>query len=905
MKSKKTTAAQEDYKKKEAQRTGNRIFTEMISEVSRKNPNLYWRFRAGEDQEDKGIDYEHELEDRITGDSLILFKTQNKGTDNKVKRLVNTANKGLISFPIQVRHVWYYRRQINIGLILIVVENSSKSVFWHAIQLDDGLDDLAAAAEQAGKKSITLYIDPANQLTVNNFGSFMADLKSSTQVQQYRHQQFLRHPAIDNNQPSIDRSQHLLDQVYELIQTLFKEVRFYPVDLLIKNYPLKKLLNYSCYYHTFNLLTDHEELVALLQSGEVTQDGHVVFADASEVAGVADAEMKFRTVYQQLFGNYIYVMRTRTKEVVLKSTRSGQCDCAMCRFRRFDISGAINELQTPANDIQDKLKKGYLSYQLRNMLDSAKFFLEAYEDAIKEKMGITAVICVFNLMKLKKFIKEHYWDGNEHTGLLDKIKKLDLKQTVERFKNAENQPFLAWITENKFMSNAGEEALGVAHKIRNHYYTQLAGGWQSNQQSKDMISIYAELDTFLFGNYIIYDEFLEFEDVTILFVDSMYLSYAMNKDQPGRLLHFNDWLIHRLLFNAKPETLKERFSFYHIKEIDYQSLDGSTPFAQMVGNLFTLNKQLPAEYKNYSDGRIQDFTRKYERYQNNALVLAAQLKLADKDINQILEWLIKYLSDDQHLGFDGLSALQYFIDQKSAQINAGYFAKLLEMTVTIPNLKSEDLIYLLSGCLEKYNVDFKLSSALFKQLFVDEYQQENDQQRSSEKVITYYYKHLRTPDQRKIQTTIEKSLQKEFVVQDYYMAAVMNILSFSGAFYEQFKQLAAPKFQDERISGLFGRNRDRSPYTDMFINLCFKDGLDLSKAEFDILRGANSYYDWLTNLSGFDYNLFDPAWLKVYRTTYYFAEFKKQKLIRLKLAAYLKTNRDMALERIFFTLFDE
>ena len=904
MKKTKGTTAEEEFIKKEAQRSGNRIFTEMISEISRSNPGLFWRYRPGEDQEDKGIDYEHELEDRSTGDSLILFKTQNKGTDSDVKRLKTTKNKGFISFPIKVRHVWYYRRQINIGLLLVVIENSSKSIYWHPVQLDDGLDDLALAAEKANQETITLYIDPANCLTVATFKDFLADLKSSTQVQQYRHQQFLRHPALDGSGPVINRDQHLLDQAHDLIQIIFKELRFYPVELLIKNYPLKKQPNYWGYYHSFNLLTDHEELVELLQCGDVADDGTVTFTDPSKVAGVIDAELKFRTVYQQLFGNYIYVLRTRKTEVVLKATGSGQCDCCTCRFRRFDISGAIAELAKPATNVPEKLKQAYLNYELRNMLDAAKLFLEAYDHAVKEKMAITPVICVFNLMKLKKFIKEHYWEGTEHIQLLEKIGKLDLKQTIERFKTPDNQALLSWITEHKFFTESGEELLNVAHKIRDHYFSQLAGGWQRNQQITDLISIYAELDTFLYGNYIIYDEFLEFEDVTILFVDAIYLSYAMNDEQTGKLIHFNDWLIHRLLFNAKPKTLKERFTFYHIKEIIYQPLSGSTHLMEMIGNLFTLNSNLPADYKNYTDGRIQDFTRKNEQYQNNAITLAAQLKLSDVEVNQIIEWLINYLSADQFLGFDGISSFHYFIDRKSSQIDPVYFVKLLEMTVTIPALKSEDLVYLLTGCIAKFNVPFTLSKALFQQLFGDHFKPAADQQRSHERVITYYYSRLSKPDQRNLRKATEQSLQKKFDIQDYYMAAIMDILPFTGGFYEQFKQRAVPKFPDPQLRNLFGRNENRSPYTDMFINLCFKEGIDLTAMEFALFRGANAYYDWLTNLSGFDYDLFEPVWLKVYQTKYYFEEFKKQNQIRLKLASYLKTNRDMVLERIFFTLFD-
>ena len=258
----------------------------------------------------------------------------------------------------------------------------------------------------------------------------------------------------------------------------------------------------------------------------------------------------------------------------------------------------------------------------------------------------------------------------------------------------------------------------------------------------------------------------------------------------------------------------------------------------------------------------------------------------------------------QNLHFDGISSFHYFIDRKSSQIDPAYFVKLLKMTVTIPALKSEDLVYLLTGCIEKFNVRFTLSKVLFQQLFADHFKPDADQQGSHERVITYYYSCLSKPDQRKLRKATEQSLQKKFEVQDYYMAAIMDILPFTGGFYEQFKQRAIPKFPDPQLRNLFGRNEHRSPYTDMFINLCFKTGIDLTATEFALFRGANTYYDWLTDLSGFDYDLFEPAWLKVYQTKYYFEEFKKQNQVRLKLASHLKTNQDMVLERIFFTLFD-
>lgn len=89
----------------------------------------------------------------------------------------------------------------------------------------------------------------------------------------------------------------------------------------------------------------------------------------------------------------------------------------------------------------------------------------------------------------------------------------------------------------------------------------------------------------------------------------------------------------------------------------------------------------------------------------------------------------------------------------------------------------------------------------------------------------------------------------------------------------------------------------------MLINVGFKEGWDFADPMFDRFRGLHYYYDWLLDMTHFDYTKFNPRWLKDYGTYYYFREFRKHDLIKAKLTDYLNQVRDLELERLYFDLY--
>ncbi|UPK68730.1 DUF4365 domain-containing protein [Chitinophaga filiformis] len=131
------------------------LLRQTISDLIFDDPDLGIRIRSEEDQNDKGVDFEIELEGG--GRSFLLFKIQNKGI-LKLNPLKKEKTKALFSYQIDIKNLRHYRYDIPVALVFTVCDITNKKVYWHSVQLDDELDERMLAAEQSSKRSIQLYI---------------------------------------------------------------------------------------------------------------------------------------------------------------------------------------------------------------------------------------------------------------------------------------------------------------------------------------------------------------------------------------------------------------------------------------------------------------------------------------------------------------------------------------------------------------------------------------------------------------------------------------------------------------------------------------------------------------------------------------------------------------------------
>jgi len=134
-------------------------------EISRKSKRIFesalppnWAFRPQEDQEDYGVDGEIEITDHDDHATGFIFKVQLKGKNNV--SIVNNGTKA--SCIISTKHLNYYVNKIEIPVVLILVDISTKKIYWHCLQLDSGMREKIDLALAKGQNTITVRLETNN-----------------------------------------------------------------------------------------------------------------------------------------------------------------------------------------------------------------------------------------------------------------------------------------------------------------------------------------------------------------------------------------------------------------------------------------------------------------------------------------------------------------------------------------------------------------------------------------------------------------------------------------------------------------------------------------------------------------------------------------------------------------------
>ena len=78
----------QNYRKKEIQRRSNILLSSILEQVSLVFPDIFCRIKNEETQDDVGIDFQIELDLRITGQNIILFKLQHKGKEKQLTIMI-------------------------------------------------------------------------------------------------------------------------------------------------------------------------------------------------------------------------------------------------------------------------------------------------------------------------------------------------------------------------------------------------------------------------------------------------------------------------------------------------------------------------------------------------------------------------------------------------------------------------------------------------------------------------------------------------------------------------------------------------------------------------------------------------------------------------------------------------
>jgi hypothetical protein len=871
--------------------------------------DTHWVVRDQQDQKDKGVDFEYELSSKSTRETLLLFKIQNKATEGGLKVLKTTVNKGKISFPIEIRHVHYYRHELNVPLIFTVCDLNEQKVYWHAIQLDEEIDERANAAYVNGQESTTIYINPENVLTGDTVRKLLAQLNDSRNEQHERLNEKPLHDLFQESEvPVVDPTKHILDQLYDFFQAYQNNFRYIPINNLKDYYPFKVAENFRPHYEDFKLSTDNEKLLSLVQNLQFNDHKTVTIKDEQFFEGVTDPIAKAEYVFKALSANLVFNIMDKKSVKSVHTHLYPQPDIPklMEQYETLNYDGLLTELNKDSEEIKDKMAKAYLCYLIGNFYQSAQLYEQAGEKAKKRGLQDICFLCQFNLSKLSRFLRNRFErSDDEKNKQIEKWDAIEIAKQVKKLKTPHKQ-FLSTLSDNSFYRDIRDKIQEQAEKIRVHYQSQLRGGWSSQKNRWDLVATFADLDQLLDQDCLVYNRFLEFSKVFEPFIGSLFSLHAMSEEQPGKLGAFDDWMLHRIIFHAKPDMIVQQFNRHYLKSIKYSKGNGPDRFEVLVNNILTIPANFKTRVESQCENVFDDFWRDYNRHFANIMVLLGLLELDDPFVNASAEKVIAFLDKEDMIYPMHYTQVELFFEQKRKQLSSINKAKLLELTLKNHKCHSKDWFDMLFGVLNIDKKGYVFPEAVFDQLLssFDGECPVCKQHHDGEILPTLRKVVIKQEHKDRVIALIEAKLVTAFDDDLVYHSVIMDALESRPEWRESFIELATPRPDRISFKSDFGGKADKHIYLlDMLINMGFKEGWDFKDKAFDRFRKLHDYYAWLLDMEHFDYSKFDPRWLKDYATYYYFREFRKHEVIKEKLTEYLNDKRDLQLERLYFDLY--
>ncbi len=445
------------------------------------------------------------------------------------------------------------------------------------------------------------------------------------------------------------------------------------------------------------------------------------------IKNVPGCEKKTKTILTRLSENLVFNLQNwkSHKLISIHNPTKKNSITTASRFYKFNFGQAFKELPTVPTDIKKRFQLAYLHYQIGNFLKAEKLLKAVGEDSKESDLNIWYFISQYNRSKLSIFIRNHYWGESRQDQLVDDLKKIDLGQVASEVSNDENKSLIEWIKCHSFYSESRDRIQKALTKIRDHYYIQLHGGWSSNNNIDELISSFARIDSFLNENYIIYDGFDEFRELTDAFIEGLFACHALDESQGGRLESVDDWLILKIIFYGKSDNILKHFRRYKLDEIVYKrSSNEGDSFLELINNILTGEKFYRESYEKYCETNNRYFQDRYNSIFRNLMVLAGLSNLNKSEVNDIARKLLTFLKTEISLHFPSMKDALYFLKLKGQFISKSILEKFLNLSIENLKMLNSGFVEALSNQIRNHHNGTSLSKKSLKVLLnvvVDEY----------------------------------------------------------------------------------------------------------------------------------------------------------------------------------------
>ena len=446
-----------------------------------------------------------------------------------------------------------------------------------------------------------------------------------------------------------------------------------------------------------------------------------------------------------------------------------------------------------------------------------------------------------------------------------------------------------WVYQRLFYKEALAKLNEETAAIRDNFYAQNGG---TNEHMLQVLETYHSTKSFLDKNAIVYDVFLEFHELTSVYTDGVFASHGSSDRLDGKLQYFDDDRLKKLALTGKVEDIRKFINRYKLKTIIYLPSAGSTQsfpeaFIHLIDQYHAILKLCGEQVKPKSEW-FSDF---YTDVLFNCLVLISMLDLSDETMQLIAQKLIIVQGTEPRLHpYLLLTHLKWFFSKNEGRLSAEIVKAYLQLAVDTPEYHDDLWFQQLSDILEKQNDRFELPADTFEPS-IKNFMEECDKCKRTHgwAILTDLYKLTNDPKQKKyIRDRIKNQLNLSFESAHYYLATTTGIIEPNPAqtsFYTT--EIAEGLLEGKRSRFLPKTDYYTDPLIDQYLNFCFKYGFAIPASMIQSMNNLGLYYQWLLDLDGFDYNLFNPEWLFHYFTIFYKRRFRNSQVLKEYLLRFI------------------
>lgn len=350
-----------------------------------------------------------------------------------------------------------------------------------------------------------------------------------------------------------------------------------------------------------------------------------------------------------------------------------------CSFKRFQFGDSIDQLNLIDSDSEATLKKAFTFYLHGQMTTTINILKDVSANAELKRKWLTYYIANYNLSLLGHLLRFRVFPDGTNSQLVAELRNIKLDDIYRSSKEISINNILDYLHKGAFLDEATDEMKRLSEKMKDYQVDQ-SGGWTDD--TRTMLDLYFETVSFIERNYIMIDEFSNINTFTNYFVEGIFASYSCKSNLGGKLLHFSDPIIEKIVNYGKTDELKKYRRRYDIKVVKYER-NGPGKFVPQFCYLLDNYRILDKFLANGAHEGAESIWPKYRQMFSNALTMAGMLELTGEEIAAICEPLLSFLSVQKHLHpFELESSLAYFIRNNAAMITTTTLQNFLHFAFT-------------------------------------------------------------------------------------------------------------------------------------------------------------------------------------------------------------------------------